>query len=154
MKRIGYDKVLLAFPDVKVNNEIIVSLSLIIKYKVFYEEKEIFFDETTFVDKNVPYINVDNFLKCSVDKNEKGFLRFEKKFEKDLERLGFTFSWEIASYMKEIKVDDYIAESQEIAKEEFYKILQENIDNFDNSDNKSAQNTCYCNYPVEKGEKL
>jgi len=166
--RLGYDKVLLAHPPIEKENEIILGLSLMIKYKLYDIETnvEILFDKKEQdIGKKVSYIfeygnstyadlegwYLSDFLECSFDKNSSNYLKFEMVNTEKLEQMGFRLEYEIVKYHKDIlgepiTFEDKIlpcAEPQEITKEEFYDIIKNNIENFDNEDNEIAQSSSY-----------
>ena len=95
---------------------------------------------------------MSDFLKCSFDKNYEGYIKFEEIDKEKLKLWGYRMEYEISSYSKDIFINERCscAEPKEISKEEFYKILSENIRNFDNTDNTLWAQTCsYIAYPIE-----
>lgn len=163
--RLGYDRVFSAHPTIKKENELIASLSIYIKYKLFdmkFSNFEIAFSkEDQAIGKGVRYISeyaeigdyyMSDFLKCSFDKNYEGYIKFEEIDKEKLKLWGYRMEYEISSYSKDIFINERCscAEPKEISKEEFYKILSENIRNFDNTDNTLWAQTCsYIAYPIE-----
>jgi len=165
--RLGYDRVFLAHPAIKRENEILAGLSITIKYKLFdlNTNLEIVFpDKDQSIGKGVKYISEDgkyaeigdyymsNFLKCSFDKDYEGYIRLEEINKEKLKQMGYRLEYERSSYDKDVYTDDncIFSESKNISKEEFYKILNENISNFDNIDNTlGAQSCSYVTYLIE-----
>ena len=148
--RLGYDQVFLAHPAIKLGNELLAGLSITIKYKLFDLNTNLeipFLDKDQSIGKGVKYISEDgkyaeigdyymsNFLKCSFDKDYEGYVKFEEINKEILEQMGYRLEYEISSYDKDVYTNDscICSESENISKEEFYKILSENIKNFDNS---------------------
>lgn len=163
--RLGYDRVFLAHPAIKSGNELIASLSIYIKYRLFaknYNDFEIAFTkDDQSIGKGVKYISdyaelgdyyMSDFLKCSFDKDYEGYIKFEEIKKEKLEQMGYRIEYEISSYSKDVFINERcsFAEPETISKEEFYKILSENISNFDNTDNTLWAQTCsYIAYPIE-----
>lgn len=152
--RICYDKHFKLNQDIITTKEIIHSISLLIQYKIFYKDNEIFtnLNETSLLIDN-QYLCIDNFLKCSIDRNVNEFIKLEKINEEYLKKLGYTFDFEIIEYIKvasdiPFNEDKRIMEYQKISKKEFYKILNKNIDNFDNEENKN------CSYSFDYTKKI
>ena len=95
---------------------------------------------------------MSDFLKCSFDKNYEGYVKFEIINEEKLKQWGYRLEYKISSYSKDIFINERcsFAEPKEITKEEFYKILSENVKNFDNRDNTLGTQSCsYVTYPIE-----
>ncbi len=173
--RLGYDNVLLAHPPIEKEKELILGLSLMIKYRLYDIESdlEILFDEKEQdIGKKVSYIfaygnstyadlggwYLSDFLECSFDKNSSNYLTFKMVNTEKLRQMGFRLEYEIVKYHKDILVEPInfenqilpCAEPQEITKEEFYDIIKNNIENFDNEDNEIAQSTSYEIFLVEE----
>lgn len=152
--RICSDKKFKVNEDIILTNEIIHMISLIIRYKIFYKNNEIFTENhNTYLTVDNKHLHIDNFLKCSVDRNVEGFIKLEKINEEYLKNLGYTFDFEIIGYVKIVSdipydEDKKIMDYQKISKKEFYKILTENIDNFDNADNEN------CSFSFDYTEKV
>lgn len=178
--RLGYDECLVASPIISKNN-IIIGLSLIIKYKLYdiktdveilFNEKDhsigkqisSFFDNgnSTYADLKEIYLN--DFLVCSFNKTKDNYLDFKLVNLKKLKQMGFRLEYEIESFYKDILVDfktDRIILEEEynilnknnnfipcgkpekITEEEFYNIIKNNIENFDNYDNQITQSISY-----------
>lgn len=152
--RICSDKKFKVNEDIILTNEIIHMISLIIRYKIFYKNNEIFTENNnTYLTVDNKHLHIDNFLKCSVDRNVEGFIKLEKINEEYLKKLGYTFDFEIIGYVKIVSDIPYdenkrVMDYQKISKKEFYKILTENIDSFDNADNKN------CSFAFDYTEKV
>lgn len=178
--RLGYDECLVASPIISKNN-IIIGLSLIIKYKLYDIKTDVeilfnkkdqsigkqissFFDNgnSTYADLKEIYLN--DFLVCSFNKTKDNYLDFKLVNLKKLKQMGFRLEYEIESFYKDILVDfktDRIILEEEynilnknnnfipcgkpekITEEEFYNIIKNNIENFDNYDNQITQSTSY-----------
>lgn len=169
--RLGYDQVFLAHPAIKLGNELLAGLSITIKYKLFDLNTNLeipFPDKDQSIGKGVKYISEDgkyaeigdyymsNFLKCSFDKDYEGYVKFEEINKEILEQMGYRLEYEISSYDKDVYTNDscICSESENISKEEFYKILSENISNFDNIDNTLGTQSCsYTTYPIEEDKE-
>ena len=169
--RLGYDQVFLAHPSIKLGNELLAGLSITIKYKLFDLNTNLeipFPDKDQPIGKGVKYISKDgkyaeigdyymsNFLKCSFDKDYEGYVKFEEINKEKLEQMGYRLEYEISSYDKDVYTNDscICSESENISKEEFYKILSENIKNFDNIDNTRGTQSCsYVTYLIEENEE-
>ena len=162
--RLGYDQVFLAHPSIKMGNEVLGGVTLDIQYKLFDIKSGLeiaFTDKDQSIGKGVQSISeyaeiedyyMSDFLKCSFDKNHAGYVKFEIKNEEILKQWNYRLEYEISSYSKDIYTDDscICAEPKEITKEEFYKILSENVKNFDNRDNTLGTQSCsYVTYPIE-----
>lgn len=173
--RLGYDNVLLAHPPIEKGKELILGLALMIKYRLYDIESglEILFNKKDQdIGKKVSYIfaygnstyadlggwYLSNFLACSFDKNSNNYLTFKMVNTEILKQMGFRLEYEIVAYYKDILGEPITfenqilpcAEPQEITKEEFYDIIKNNIENFDNEDNKIAQSTSYGAFLVEE----
>lgn len=155
----------------KYGSEIIKSLSIMIKYRLYSKKTglEILFE------KNKDYINdsikieisenvsenanenvsenkefifqtlkkkvITDFINCSFDK--KNLINIVIN-EKELADLGYELEYEIIYYFKNVLDDKKINEEfvlTLISKDEFEKIIKENIEEFDNSNNYPTQTT-------------
>lgn len=151
--RLGYDKVFLPHPKIKIKNEIIRGLSIYIKYKLFDTKTglEITFnikDQSIGVGVKEYFLN--DFLICSFDKNYESYIKIEEIRKEKLEQWGYRLEYEISSYSKDVVCDERgNCEPKDITKEEFYKILSENIKNFDNTDNVNAQSCSFVTYEIK-----
>ncbi|MGL5209391.1 hypothetical protein [Cetobacterium sp.] len=161
--RLGYDQIFLAHPSIKLGNELLTGLSITIKYKLFdlNTNLEISFpDKDQPIGKGVKYISEDgkyaeignyymsNFLKCSFDKDYEGYIKLKEINKEKLKQMGYRLEYEISSYYKDVYT--VCSEPENISKEEFYKILNENISNFDNIDNILGTQSCsYRTYEIK-----
>lgn len=151
----------------KYGNEKIKSLLIMIKYRLYSKKTglEILFE------KNKDYINdsikidinenvsenvsenkeftfqtlkkktITDFISCSFDK--KNLINIVVN-EKELADLGYELEYEIIYYFKNVFDDKKINEEfvlTLISKDEFEKIIKENIEEFDNSNNYPTQTT-------------
>lgn len=169
--RLGYDRVFLAHPSIKIENEVIAGLSIFIKYKLFdiNSDLEIAFTEeeqaigigAKYISEDEKYLELDDFymndfIKCYFDKAYQGYIKLEEINKEKLEQWGYRLEYEISSYNKDVYTDEtYIrADPKKISKEEFEEILSENLNNFDNDDNKIEAQSCgYETYPIEENEE-
>lgn len=147
----------------KYGNEKIKNLLIMIKYRLYSKKTgfEILFE------KNKDYINdsikidisentnenkeftfqtlkkkaITDFINCSFDK--KNLINIVVN-EKELADLGYELEYEIIYYFKNVFDDKKINEEfvlTLISKDEFEKIIKENIEEFDNSNNYPIQTT-------------
>lgn len=151
----------------KYGSEKIKNLSIMIKYRLFSKKTglEILFE------KNKDYINdsikidisenvsenvnknkeftfqtlkkkvITDFINCSFDKKNLINILVNKK---ELADLGYELEYEIIYYFKNVLDDKKINEEfvlTLISKDEFEKIIKENIEEFDNSNNYPTQTT-------------
>ena len=160
--RLGYDKVFLAHPAIKMGNEILCGVTLDIQYKLFDISSGLeiaFTEKDQSIGKGVQAISeyaeiedyyMSDFLKCSFDKNYEGYVKFEIINEEKLKQWGYRLEYKISSYSKDVVCDERgNCEPKDITKEEFYKILSENISNFNNSDNINTQSCSYRTYEIK-----
>lgn len=162
--RLGYDQVFLAHPSIKMGNEVLGGVTLDIQYKLFDIKSGLeisFTEKDQSIGKGVQSISeyaeiedyyMSDFLKCSFDKNYEGYVKFEIINEEKLKQWGYRLEYKISSYSKDIFINERcsFAEPENISKEEFYKILSENVKNFDNRDNTLGTQSCsYVTYPIE-----
>jgi outer membrane protease len=159
--RLGYDEVFSADPLIKLGSETLFGVSIFIKYRLFDLNTgfEIAFDEeeqaigikvrsiSDYAELGGIYMN--DFIDCTLNIDFPDFIRIKKIDKEKLKQLGYRLEYEIASYHKDVVVNEYLGEPVEITKEEFYRILKENISNFDSLD--SASQSCSCKtYPIEE----
>ena len=147
----------------KYGSEKIKNLSVMIKYRLYSKKTglEILFE------KNKDYINdsikidisentnenekitfqtlkkkvITDFINCSFDK--KNLINIVVN-EKELAELGYELEYEIIYYFKNVLDNKKINEEfvlTLISKDEFEKIIKENIEEFDNSNNYPTQTT-------------
>lgn len=138
--RLVYDQNFYMLPSVESEYGYITGLTLWIEFELIDEDtkKELFFKK----DKKITFPNV---VKCSFDRNSKEKIKIEPKQEL-LKMFGCILkSYNIDSYCMCVdkEIDGCFSEMVEISKEEFYQILNENLDNLDNLDNKWVESTAY-----------
>ncbi len=168
--RLGYDKVFLAHPSIKMGNEVLAGLSIFIKYKLFdiNSDLEIAFTEEDqaigigkYISEDEKYVELDDFymndfIKCSFDKDYQGYIKIEEINNERLEQWGYRLEYEISSYNKDVYTNERCswADPKKISKEEFEEILSENLNNFDNEDNTFGAQSCgYETYPIGEDEE-
>lgn len=144
--RIIYDQVFI--PSEDICNNTVGSMSIFIKYYIYDRKtgEEILFESDDLKDQNIKGTNfyADNFITCSFDKEKIINIDVNCSSVSLLEALSkFTWKFEIVKYTKDIKKDDLTLSAVEITKEEFYKIMKENLELFDNPDNYPTQSISY-----------
>ena len=123
--------------DFSYNEEIIGGTAISLKYKIYRikDNTEFLFKsdneelEEQSIGANGVYIH--SYVKCYFDKEEVINIIID---EKGLEKIGFKVEYEIEGYSKLVK-----NQLNEISKEEFYRIMKENIELFDISGNNPSQ---------------
>ncbi len=90
---------------------------------------------------------MNNFIDCSLNMDSPDFIEIKEKNKEKLQQLGYRLEYEIASYHKDVVINESLGEPVEITKEEFSKILKENSSSFDGWDSIS-QNCSYETYPI------
>ncbi len=162
--RLGYDENFSADPLIELESETLFGVSIFIKYRLVDLETgfEIAFDEeeqaigvkvrsiSEYAELGGIYMN--DFIDCSLNMDSPDFIEIKEIDKEKLQQLGYRLEYEIASYYKEIVINEALGEPVEITKEEFYKILKENISNFD-SLNARSQSCSYKTYPIEEERK-
>ncbi|WP_462355090.1 hypothetical protein [Fusobacterium ulcerans] len=99
------------------------------------------------------YYNHD-FVNCSFNKNYEGYIKLDEINKEELAQFGYRLEYEIEKYFKEVFCDSSSSKPVNITKEEFYKILTENLSYFDNECN--TKGTQFCStvlYPIENGKE-
>lgn len=147
-KRICYDYYFLPKNNFEFNGEEIRGVSLVVKFRIFINGKEIFYDEdkekSIFIYHGRKFYPT-NFIKCYYDAKKKSY-----KFEKNLyvfqlaEILGQKIALEYSPvyFSKDsANKDSSFGENINISRKEFDKILE--IGNFNTTDNMPAQNLAY-----------
>ena len=147
-KRICYDYYFMpSNPDYfKFEGEYIIGISLCVKFKIFINGEELFYksydDDEEIFSYGSSKFYPPNFIKCYYNPKT-GWYEFKKNSElfQLATQEGFDIRLEYIEYdfYKDLKDEKYPIN---IAKDEFYKIL--NNKEFDNSNNKPAQNLAYC----------
>jgi hypothetical protein len=143
--RLGYDFLFLPKGSFTYKGDLIGAMAVYVLFKIFNAEgKEVPFEANELKDQKIYYSEgfcyPSDLLICSFDRED--ILKFElnvpliEKFKGSLQ-----VQWEIDDYTKDI--DKGILEPETITEEEFFDIMKNNIDTFDNSDNRSAQSTSY-----------
>ncbi|MBQ7810409.1 MAG: hypothetical protein IJ346_05540 [Clostridia bacterium] len=132
---------------IKLENETITGLSINVKFKVFYNGKEIFFEDNEPVDKQFMFdkicsCNLVSLLKCIYDKES--FYKFLPTPTLEyVKSRGYDILYDVAYYTKDVYVNEYFSDGRISSKEEFEKIFSEHISEFNNIDNYPAQSTAY-----------
>lgn len=159
--RLGYDQLFLADPKIKIENETITALSIMIQYELFDIENnlEILFygegledqsigkemggysDEIGIPHRQLDNVFLSNFVECSFNRNLKNYMKIII-LEDELKKRGFSLKYKIAQYHKDIE-EKGISIPTKISKEDFIKIMKENLENFNNKNNKPTQSTAY-----------
>lgn len=159
--RLGYDQLFLASPEVRKGNETITALSILLQYQLFDIETnlEILFYGVNLEDQSIgkkigcysdeiglPHMQLDdvfisNFIECSFNSCSKNYIKITI-LEDELKKRGYSLKPEIVEYYKDID-EKGIAIPTKISKEDFIKIIKENLNNFDNTNNKPTQSTSY-----------
>ncbi|PDY14147.1 hypothetical protein COO16_04075 [Bacillus pseudomycoides] len=149
--RLGYDFLFLPKGSFSYKGDFIGSMAVNVLFKVFNTDgQEILFESDELKEQKLYFDGGSCYLQdliiCSFDREN--ILNFEpnisllKKFKSELQ-----LQWEIDSYTKDI--DKGILEPELITEAEFMDIMKNNIDTFDNSDNRSAQTTSYFTQEIE-----
>ena len=148
-KRICYDYYFMSADPhngFELKGERIVGLSLMVEFKIFVNGKEILYeghdDEKEIFDYGSRKFYPANFVSCHYNPETESY-----KFKKNLElfQLAKTEGKEIKleykenDFSKDLKDENYPIN---IIKKEFDEILK--IGEFNNTNNKPAQNLCYC----------
>lgn len=169
--RLGYDQLFLASPEVRKGSETITALSILLQYQLFDIETnlEILFYGVNLEDQSIgkkigcysdeiglPHIQLDdvfisNFIECSFDKYLKNYIKMVVLEEK-LKNRGYRLEYKIAEYYKDID-ENGISIPTKIFKEDFIKIMEENLNNFDNTNNKPTQSTSYETFLILEEKK-
>jgi len=156
--RLGYDQIFLIKKYfLKYNNEKIKSLSVMLKYhlysketglEILFEKNENYIDDTIKIEiggvsetsegvtiQNLKRKTITDFVSCFFHKEELINIVVN---EKELADLGYRLEYEIVNYFKDLLKNGTVVPTQ-ISKDEFYKIMKTNIDEFDNSNNYPTQ---------------
>lgn len=162
--RLGYDQIFLADPEVKIEDDTITALSVMIQYQLFDIESnlEILFygEDDQSIGKKIGYYSdeigiphmqledvfISNFIECSFDKYSKNRIKIIT-LEEELKKRGYRLKYRIAEYFKEIDKNG-ISIPTIISEEEFNKIMEENLIKFDNGSNKPTQSTAYESFSI------
>ncbi len=162
--RLGYDESFSADPLIKLGNETLFGVLIFIKYRLFDLNTgfEIAFDEeeqaigikvrsfSEYAELGGIYMN--DFIDCTLNEDSPDFIEIKEIDKEKLQQLGYRLEYEIASYYKEIVINEALGEPVEITKEEFCKILKENISNFNGLN--TVSDSCSCKtYPIKEERK-
>lgn len=159
--RLGYDQLFLASPEVRKGNETITALSILLQYKLYDIENdlEILFTGEDLEDQSIgkemgwyseeagiPHMQLkdvfmSNFIECSFYKYSKNYIKMNI-LEDKLKNRGYRLEYKIAEYYKDID-EDGISIPTKILKEDFIKIIEDNLNNFDNTNNRPTQTSAY-----------
>lgn len=144
--RLGYDFLFLPKNSFSYKNDFIGSMAVYVLFKVFNGDgQEIIFESDEFFIEQKLHFDGDSFhlhnlVNCSFDREN--ILNFEpnntllNKFKDKLH-----LQWEVYGYTKDIDNDVLVPKS--ITEAEFMDIMQNNLDTFDNDNNRSAQTTTF-----------
>lgn len=159
--RLGYDQLFLASPEVRKGNETITALSILLQYKLYDIENDLeilfagedlenqsigkemgwYSEEAGIPHRQLDDVFISNFIECSLDKYSKNYIKINI-LEDKLKNRGYRLEYEIAEYYKDMD-EKGISIPIKISKEEFINIMKENLNNFDNKNNKPTQSTSY-----------
>ncbi|MDT3766161.1 hypothetical protein [Priestia filamentosa] len=151
--RLGYDYLLLANESFNYKNESIGAMSVNVMFKLFdIDGQEILFEDEELRDQKLYFKDgkscyLCNLLICSIDRES--IVHFEPN-RSLIQKGNYDLQWEIDSYTKDL--DKGILEPEIISEDEFRDIIKNNIDAFDNIDNRSAQTTAYFTEEIYKEE--
>lgn len=146
-KRICYDYYFMpsnSNGDFKFSGEFIEGVSLCVKFRIFINSEEIFYkdNEKEIFSYGSRKFYPTNFIKCYYNPKT-GWHEFKKNSDlfqlAKLNGLDIRFEYIEYDFYKDLKNESYPIN---ITRDEFCKIL--NNKEFDNSDNKPAQNLAYC----------
>lgn len=151
--RLGYDFLFSPKESFSYKGDFIGAMAVNVLFKVFDTDgQEILFESDELKDQKLYFDDGSCYLSdliiCSFDKES--ILNFEPNISL-LKKLKGTVQWEIDSYTKDI--DEGILEPEWITKATFTEIMKNNIDTFDNRNNRSAQTTSYFTQEVMKSRK-
>lgn len=169
--RLGYDQLFLADPKVEIENETITALSILLQYKLYDIENDLeilftgedlegqsigkeigcYSDEVGVPHRQLDDVFISNFIECSFDKYSKNYIKMVVLEEK-LKNRGYRLEYKIAEYYKDID-ENGISIPTKIFKEDFIKIMEENLNNFDNTNNKPTQSTSYETFLILEEKK-
>lgn len=142
--RLGYDYILLARKAFTYKGDLVSSMSIDVLFRVFDDKgDEKFFEAEDLVEQELPlkngkYCYLTDLLTCSFDRES--ILRFDPNLSL-LKDSGYTLQWEIDSYWKDL--GEIFVSPESVERFEFMEIIKTHIDEFDNSDNHSAQSCAY-----------
>lgn len=150
--RLGNDFLFLPMSTFSYKGDLIGSMAVNVLFKVLNKDKqEILFESSEAEDQKLYFDGGDCYLDelviCSFDRvNVLDFTINEPLLEKFKGELQL--EWEIHSYDKHI--DKGIFEPELITEAEFMDIMRNNINTFDNSNNRSTQTTSYFTEVIEE----
>lgn len=147
--RLGYDYVFLAHDSFAYKNKIIGAMTVLVLFKVFDGNGDEILFTSNELDEQAFYVNeklyrLSDLITCSFDENKLVHIKPNTPLLEEIKRVNnVTFSWKMVEYAKEVFVDRFNLEAEMIGKKEFFKIMKNNVNAFDNSDNKAAQTCSY-----------
>ena len=140
--RLEYIYYFMVNDDFLYNEEIIGGTAISLKYKI-YKIKEFLFksDSEELQEQCIGANYIYSYVKCYFNRDKIINIIID---EKGLEKIGFRVEYEINGYSKLVK-----NQLIEISKDEFCRIMKENIELFDISGNSPAQVIGYAAYEIK-----
>ncbi|MEK5085279.1 hypothetical protein [Bacillus sp. FSL H8-0515] len=152
--RLGYGYLFLTRKPFKDGNDFIGAMSINVLFRVFKDGEEIFFKSNDLSEQRIVLNDQEScylpsLINCGFEKDNILDFRVNHPL---MNRANYNLSlkWNIVSYYKEL--DKGMLESEKISEGEFMDIMRSNLDNFDNSDNRSAQSVAYFTQELEKAQ--
>lgn len=156
MYRLGYDYVFLASKPFNYKNDFIGAMNIDVLFRAFKDGQEIFFKSNDLLDQKIVLNDEEscylyNLLYCAFNKDNILDFRLNPRL---MNRCNYNLSlqWDIVSYYKDL--DKGFLEPELISESEFMDIMRSNLDNFDNSNNRSAQTTSYFTQELERARAI
>lgn len=152
--RLGYDKCFLACnaegKELELNGEKIMDVSILFQYRVYDKGtgEEVLFscnEDDTPQEQQIDGHCLNDYFVCSYDRTQ-GYIMTPTALQATSK---YRIEYIADSYAKSVIRTSCYAESELIDKETFMKILTENSEFFDSSDNRSAQSGAYAVFFVE-----
>lgn len=143
--RLEYIYYFMVNDDFLYNEEIIGGTAISLKYKIYKikDNKEFLFksDSEELQEQCIGANYIYSYVKCYFNRDKIINIIID---EKGLEKIGFRVEYEINGYSKLVK-----NQLIEISKDEFCRIMKENIELFDISGNSPAQVIGYAAYEIK-----